>query len=86
MTIPKSVHDWTRSPGLRLIGRPGDLANRISNGTENRDTGPIEEKSPRAVRSGPSRGYTSGGPVGPTGKSPGATMRLRAVGGGPILP
>jgi hypothetical protein len=61
-------------------------ANRISSGTENRDTGPIEEKSPLAVRSGPSRGYTSGGPVGPTGESPDANMRLRAVGGGPIPP
>ena len=43
----------------------------------------IEEKSALAVRSGPRRGYTSGGPVGPTGELPGATMRLRAVGGGP---
>src|SRR5208283_750232 len=40
-------------------------------------------KKSRLSLSGPSRGYTSGGPVGPTEKSPGATMRLRAFGGGP---
>src|SRR5271165_4264009 len=76
---------WAFSPSCPNLGRSAALATSPTGSAmerKNRDTGPIEEKSPLAVRSVQSRCYVSRGPIGPTGESPDATMRLRAVEGG----